>query len=314
MLNRFLFFSRGQQIGIVVLLVLIAAIVALNALLPKIVPQPVGENENDSAFSAQVQAFEQTLRDKPKPVWQSPFEARRQTTGCTEFDRPTELKPIDFDPNTLDSAGFAAMGFKSRDISRIMSFRRKGNQFRTAEFFVNDFCRFTPEQAEQLLPHVIIATSPAPIDTTRTLRKEYVHIELNAADTTELKRMPGIGSGRAKQIVNYRYKLGGFANTGQLLEIKNFPQETFDKIEPYLSVAQNLITKIQVNKASVEKLKKHPYINFYQAKAIYELRRTKGRLTSIDDLKNLPEMQGYDFTKIEPYLDFSEIKYDYKRK
>lgn len=313
-MNRFLFFSRGQQIGIVVLLVLIAAAIALNALLPRIVPQPADDG-SDSAFVAQVAAFEQTLRDKPKPVWQSPFEARHQTAKRADFDTPTELTPVDFDPNTLDSAGFAAMGFKPYDIRRIMSFRRNGKQFRTAEFFV-EFCRLAPEQGERLLPHVAIAAKPAAQDTaaTRTPRKEYVHMELNAADTAELQRMPGIGSGRAKQIVGYRRKLGGFANAKQLLEIKNFPQETFDKIEPYLSVNQSLITKIQINRASVEKLKSHPYLNFYQAKAIYELRRTKGRLTGIDDLKNLPEMQGYDFEKIEPYLDFSEIKYDYKRK
>lgn len=317
-MNRFLFFSRGQQIGIIVLLVLIAAVVALDVLLPRLVAPHDDMHESDSAFVAQVAAFEQSLRDKPKPVWQSPFEARHKEPKQTDFDTPTRLAPFDFDPNTLDSTEFVRMGFKPYDVRRIMSFRRKGKQFRTAEFFV-EFCRLEPEEAEKLLPHVLIAAvAPAKTDTTaQKPRKAYVHIELNAADTTELQRMPGIGSGRAKQIVGYRRQLGGFAHVGQLLEINNFPQEVFDKIAPYLSVNQTLIEKIQINKASVERLKKHPYIDFYQAKAIYELRRTRGTLHNIDELKTLKERKefdGYDFDRLAPYLDFSEIKYDYKRK
>ena len=37
-------------------------------------------------------------------------------------------------------------------------------------------------------------------------------------------------------------------------------------------------------------------------------------LSSIDELKTLPEFDGYDFDKLQPYLDFREVKYDYKRK
>ncbi len=318
-MNRFLFFPRGQQIGIIVLLVLIVAVVTLDVLLPRLVSSSSHDSESDSAFVAQVAAFEQSLRDKPKPVWQSPFEARHKEPKQTDFDTPTRLVPFDFDPNTLDSAAFVRMGFKPYDVRRIMSFRRKAKQFRTPEFFV-EFCRLEPEEAEKLLPYVhIAAAETAKIDTTaqQKPRKAYVHMELNAADTAELQRMPGIGSGRAKQIVAYRNRLGGFAHVGQLLEINNFPQEVFDKIAPYLSVNQNFINKIQINKASVERLKAHPYLNFYQAKAIYELRRTQGTLHNIDALKTLKdrkEFDGYDFDRLAPYLDFSEIKYDYKRK
>ena len=35
-------------------------------------------------------------------------------------------------------------------------------------------------------------------------------VDVNLADTTELKKIPGIGSGIAKAIVSYRNRLGGF--------------------------------------------------------------------------------------------------------
>lgn len=312
-MNRFLYFSRGQQIGIIVLLVLIVAAIALNALLPCLLPAPA--DENDSTFVAEVAAFEQSLRDKPRPAWQSPFEARpTERAYAKSAPQPAEL--FEFDPNTLDSAGLVRLGLKPYMVERIAKFRNGGKRFRTAEFFV-EFCHLPAEQGAQLLPYVRIADQPAPNKpqpTTDKPKKTYTHIELNAADTATLQQMPGIGSGRAKQIVAYRRQLGGFTRSEQLLEIKNFPPDVYAKIAPYLSVEPSGITKIQVNKASVERLKNHPYLTFYQAKAIYELRRTKGMLSSIDELKTLPEFDGYDFDKLQPYLDFREVKYDYKRK
>lgn len=312
-MNRFLYFSRGQQIGIIVLLVLIVAAIALTALLPRLLPAPA--DENDSTFVAEVAAFEQSLRDKPRPAWQSPFEARpNERAYAKSAPQPAEL--FEFDPNTLDSAGLVRLGLKPYMVERIAKFRNGGKRFRTAEFFV-EFCHLPAEQGAQLLPYVRIADQPAPDKpqpTTDKPKKTYTHIELNAADTATLQQMPGIGSGRAKQIVAYRRQLGGFARSEQLLEIKNFPPDVYAKIAPYLSVEPSGITKIQVNKASVERLKNHPYLTFYQAKAIYELRRTKGMLSSIDELKTLPEFDGYDFDKLQPYLDFREVKYDYKRK
>lgn len=312
-MNRFLYFSRGQQIGIIVLLVLIVAAIALNALLPRLLPAPA--DENDSTFVAEVAAFEQSLRDKPRPAWQSPFEARpTERAYAKSAPQPAEL--FEFDPNTLDSAGLVRLGLKPYMVERIAKFRNGGKHFRTAEFFV-EFCHLPAEQGAQLLPYVRIADQPEPDKpqpTTDKPKKTYTHIELNAADTATLQQMPGIGSGRAKQIVAYRRQLGGFSRSEQLLEIKNFPPDVYAKIAPYLSVEPSGITKIQVNKASVERLKNHPYLTFYQAKAIYELRRTKGMLSSIDELKTLPEFDGYDFDKLQPYLDFREVKYDYKRK
>ena len=44
-------------------------------------------------------------------------------------------------------------------------------------------------------------------------------LDLNRADTAELKKIPGIGSGIARLIVNYRQRLGGFYQIEQLQEI-----------------------------------------------------------------------------------------------
>ena len=130
-------------------------------------------------------------------------------------------------------------------------------------------------------------------------------IELNSADTTDLKKIPGIGPAFARRIVQYRNHLGGYHRIEQLQEVYGMYEELYEKITPYLNIdAQNLM-HISVNSTSLEKLRGHPYLNFYQAKAIIEIRRKKGKLEDISELELLEEFSSEDWVRISPYLDFS---------
>ena len=55
-------------------------------------------------------------------------------------------------------------------------------------------------------------------------------ILLNASDTAEWKKIPGIGSVYASRIVQYRNLLGGFSHVEQLLEVYGIDQELFSRI------------------------------------------------------------------------------------
>jgi len=65
-----------------------------------------------------------------------------------------------------------------------------------------------------------------------------------------------------------------------------------------------LIQPISVNSASLDKLKSHPYLNFYQAKAIIEIRKKKGKINSINELMLLEEFSETDIERIKHYLSF----------
>lgn len=143
---------------------------------------------------------------------------------------------------------------------------------------------------------------PAKVKVVKTNR----NVELNSADTTLLKQLRGIGSGYARMIVNYREKLGGFYHKEQLLEVYRFPRETFEKIEAQLQVDTTLIRKLPINHLSLDELKRHPYIRYFQAKSICEYRQKKPskRYNSTRDLV-LDEDVTPDFIdKIRPYLSF----------
>ena len=127
-------------------------------------------------------------------------------------------------------------------------------------------------------------------------KKEYVKafkypegtlVEVNSADTTELKKIPGIGSGIAGGIVRYRERLGGFYALSQLEEVKHVTPELLK----WFKLENDSTRKLEINKASLDKLRAHPYLTFYQAKVIVEHRRKKGQIKSLSQLaltKSLP--------------------------
>jgi DNA uptake protein ComE-like DNA-binding protein len=129
-------------------------------------------------------------------------------------------------------------------------------------------------------------------------------IELNAADSTALMHIPGVGASFAKRIIGYRNMLGGYHRVEQLQEVYGMYEELYIKIVPFLNIDANQVERIKVNAASVDKLKAHPYFNFYQAKVLVELRKKKGKLTGTDELQLLEEFTPDDWVRITPYLDF----------
>ena len=58
-------------------------------------------------------------------------------------------------------------------------------------------------------------------------------------------------------------RLGGYVAVGQLLELDGFPEEAL----PYFSVVHPHTEKLNLNTLTLAQLRRHPYINFYQARA-----------------------------------------------
>ena len=60
-------------------------------------------------------------------------------------------------------------------------------------------------------------------------------VNINKASWMALSRLPGIGTQRAKRIVNNRPK-GGYLQVTDILEIKGIGAKTFDAIKPFIGV------------------------------------------------------------------------------
>jgi DNA uptake protein ComE-like DNA-binding protein len=133
---------------------------------------------------------------------------------------------------------------------------------------------------------------------------EGIVIELNACDTNQLMKIPGIGTSFAKRITSYRKFLGGYYCLQQLQEVYGMYEELYEKITPYLRVDTNFIQPVPVNSSSLDRLKSHPYLNFYQAKAIIEIRKKRGKINSMNELMLLEEFSENDIEKVKHYLSF----------
>ncbi len=63
-------------------------------------------------------------------------------------------------------------------------------------------------------------------------------IDVNRADTLALRRLPGIGPARARQIVRTRERLGGFRAVEDLLEVPGIGPATLERLRPRVRVGR----------------------------------------------------------------------------
>ena len=238
-----------------------------------------------------------------------------------------------FDPNTADSTQLLRLGLKPWQVRSIYRFRAKGGVFSEP----SDFARvygLTLKQYRELEPYIRIGRDYQPAarfvdsrrsaygssggssagssaghngpavarDTVKYPRKlrPSQHLAVNTADTTALKRVPGIGSYYARRIVAYREKLGGFSSVQQLREIEGMPDEAI----PYLTVDPKAIRKLHINKLTLSQLRKHPYLNYYQARDIVDYRRLQGPITSLSQLALLKDFTSHDIERLAPYIEY----------
>lgn len=128
-------------------------------------------------------------------------------------------------------------------------------------------------------------------------------IPLNSVDTSLWKRIPQIGSKRAKSIVAYGLRLGGFHSVEQLAEVYSITPEVLAHIRPFVYEDDNY-QLLHLNELSLEQLQKHPYITFKQARAIIDYRHRRGKITSLEALLMRPEFDTLRSTYLIPYLSF----------
>lgn len=230
-------------------------------------------------------------------------------------DEVRKVERFPFDPNTADSSQLLRLGLQPWQVRNIYKYRSRGGIYRRKE----DFARLyglTVKEYRELEPYIRISADYLPAATLvgdrerpaterDTLRypvkiKADEHVVLNTADTTQLKRVPGIGSYYARRIANYGQRLGGYVSVDQLDEIEGFPQEA----KKYFVVQAPEVRKLNVNRLTLQQLRQHPYINYFQAKAITDYRRLHGKLNSLQDLRLSPDFPPAAIERLQHYVEY----------
>lgn len=227
-----------------------------------------------------------------------------------------------FDPNTADSTALLRLGLRPWQVRNIYRYRDAGGVYRSKEDFAQLY-GLTVKDYRELEPYIrispdylpastlfekraAVAAAHAPADSAGSPRRFPVKIregetvDLNIADTAMLQTIPGIGSYYARRIAGYGHRLGGYVSVSQLDEIDDLPAE----VKTYFVVSQPHPRKMAVNRLTLNELKRHPYINYYQARAIADYRRLHGPIASLSDLRLLPEFPPEAIERLEPYVSY----------
>ncbi len=130
-----------------------------------------------------------------------------------------------------------------------------------------------------------------------------IYVNLNSADTTELKLIPGIGSFFAKNIVEHREKLGGFAEINQLLEVYAFDSARLETITPYINIDSISLRKINVNIDDFKTILRHPYIEYEDVKKIVNHREKRGFIKNWEEYLKVVGRNDVD-ERLRWYLEF----------
>lgn len=313
-IGEFFYFSRSERCGILVLIAIIA-LVFFSGYFYSYQKESHAISGKDScreaAAIAGYRAFIASIREEEKQQARHSFK-----------DSPRERAIIvsaPFNPNTADSMTFCRLGLPDWMTRNILRYRSMGGKFRKAEDFrkiygltekeyrtLLPYIHIAPEDTVRKIPHPLYASSTAGgIAAGRQEVESYKYpagtvIDLNRADTTTLKKIPGIGTNIAHLIVGYRQRLGGFYRIEQLQEI----HLDYHQLQPWLRIDSGEIRRINLNQSGIERLRSHPYINFYQAKAIVEYRKKKGTLNSLKPFALYEEFSETDLERISHYVCF----------
>jgi competence protein ComEA len=311
LIRDYLTFTRKERISVIVLLILITLIWAF----PLIYKPANGLDLNlsDSIWANQIVITEEK-ENSPYNDNPSKYQYDRNLNPKS-FNTSYEL--FEFDPNTLNTAGWKKLGIRDMTIHTIQNYLNKGGKFRNKED-VQKIYNLSEKDYFRISGYIRIKSSSEAYTknesgfSSNSYKESFVNsgytkpksatIDINLADTTEYIALPGIGSKLANRIIQFREKLGGFYKVEQIAEVFALPDSTFQKIKPRLVINQNPITPFNINHASKDDMKNHPYIKWTLANAIVEYRTQHGPYVTLEDLLKIALINEDVLEKLKPYL------------
>jgi competence ComEA-like helix-hairpin-helix protein len=312
----YLTFTRKERIGILI----VAVIILITYFLPNILSSANSKpTQVDTTWMAAVKKLEikdsnfrneNYRKDDEEDTYAYQYDRKKSNYASNAIKG--EL--FNFDPNTTSSAEWKQLGMRDRTIQTIQNYLSKGGHFYKPEDLQRIY-GLHKEEYERLIPYVKIksktsvanerfaSTTPKEeTSITKTYTSKYSAIDINIADTSAFISLPGIGSKLATRIVSFREKLGGFYSIDQVGETYGLPDSTFQKIKQYLKLDNTSVKKININTATVDELKAHPYIKFSIANPIVAYRNEHGAFSKIDEIKRVMLVTDEIYKKISPYL------------
>jgi len=301
-LKDYFLFSKWQRRAILLLVLIIVTCLGLQAwwkqrgalAFEQAPPLVMQEVEALAAYKPDSNQAEETA----SASWREPVATNREPAQYFAFD-----------PNTATAQELLQLGMPAKAVQALLKYRAKGGRLRQPEDLLKIYS-LPKTTATALIPWVRIAAVPDNKTYTyhrdsfanRPARPAPASVDINTADTTALIALPGIGSRLAARIVNFRDKLGGFYSINQVAETYALPDSTFQKIRSRLVLSSGPFRRININTATVDELKAHPYIKWNLANAIVQYRNQHGPYRDLHDLRSIALVEEQWLEKVLPYF------------
>jgi competence ComEA-like helix-hairpin-helix protein len=317
-IKDYLAFTRKERIGILT----VVSVILFTLFLPDIISKTSRNRpiKMDTAWMAAVKRSEIKTQDSSDDHYQKNdnenayvYQYDKRKSSYNENDI-IKGELFYFDPNTITRSEWKRLGLMDKTIKTIENYRSKGGRFYKPEDLQRIY-GLHDDEYERLKPYIKIESktpktnerfvSPEPkneIQPSNTYAARYSIIDVNIADTAAFISLPGIGSKLATRIVTFREKLGGFYSIEQIGETYGLPDSTFQKTKQYLKLDNPSVKKININTATVDEMKTHPYIKYSLANPIVAYRNEHGLFSKIEDIKNVMAVTNEIYKKIAPYL------------
>lgn len=287
--KSYFFLSRGERIGFLFLV----GLILLTTVIPFFEIKTNNETTNFDSFDSLVNELNTNSKKE-----------KLQQINKSETIR------FEFNPNTIEEAGLIELGFTSYLAKRILNFRSKGGSFKKADDLYKIY-GIDSGLVNELKPFISIPSfdnnenKPYEKNTYKSnieVGKIDVPTDINKADTSELKKLYGIGSKLANRIVLYREKLGGFYSYSQLNEVWGLNQGLVEVLQKKFVINKETIKKININTVEQKTLEQHPYIGYKVAKNIMAYKKQHGKFNTIEDLRKIISLKDSVIIRLNNYL------------
>lgn len=303
-LKDYFSFTKKERRGIISLIIVIIIL----TLLPFFFPYFVEEEKVD------VSHFEKEITRLQIDSSAGKKYSKNYNEYASDYSKYNSVRNIElffFDPNRASVDEWVRLGVNKKTANTIQKYISKGGKFYKPED-IKKIWGLSKTDAERLIPYVSIKSeekkhyqteqSEYPVKMEYATHYAIKNVDINTADTSQFIALPGIGNKLANRIISFREKLGGFYSVDQVGETYLLPDSTFQKIRPHLLLNSMVIKKININSASVDEMKSHPYIKYNIANAIFQYRQQHGNFNSIEEIKKIMPVTDDFYNKVSPYL------------
>ena len=286
MLKSFLHYSKSQQIGIILLFLII--LVAQSIYFFK---------DFNSVYKV----------DKEQAAWL----ANQRIIDSVQLQQANYKPTIyPFNPNFITDFKGYKLGMSVEEIDRLLAFRKQNK-------FVNSASEF--QAVTKVSDSLLKAISPyfkfpdwvknknnyQPFENKNYSKAEKVIVlDINEATKEDLMKVYGIGDKISDRILTEKEKYGGFVSMEQMQFVWGLSPEVIENLNKYFEVkSAPKIKRININNASVKELSQFPFFKYALAKDIVIYRSMNGDIKTED----LSKIKGFPIDKIKIialYLEF----------